>query len=447
MIYDGPMAMPARAKNPSGLADEPVAFDKVLLNEIRSRFCHVDSDPYLGKRVYLENAGGSLTLQSVVDTQSSSASLPSNAGRDNAGSHAVEEYIAKGRDAVRDFLNADDGAIISCDSTTSHAFRVLEAATHLAVRGKNIVCTDLDHPAFYDAAGYYADRKGLVRRVAHMDPVAGTVPPDAVLDVVDGDTVAVTVIHASNITGGKNDLKMIVEGVRRKAPDAVIIADGAQHVQHGVADVMDLGVDAYIFSAYKVFSSPGYGFAYLSPRIASLPHARLAGKQADEWDMGTRDHTAFACFTKVVEYLCWLGRRVSAEGSAHNNRMLVKSAFRAIESHEMVLGQRLLNGITNLPGLLRQEGVEIYGEKAVSHSREAVYAFCICGLNAKDAVKRFGSRGIIVHDRSSDAYSGHTMTRLGVDSIVRVSLAHYTSIAEVDCFLLALNEIIEETRA
>jgi cysteine desulfurase / selenocysteine lyase len=446
-MIDNPMAMQVTAQNQSGLADELVAFDELLLHEIRSRFCHVESDPYLGKRVFLENAGGSLTLQSVVDIQSCSASLPSNAGRDNAGSHAVEEYIAQGRDAVRDFLNADDGVIISCDSTTSHAFRVFEAATYLAARGKNVVCTDLDHPAFYDAAGYYADRKGLERRVAHMDPVAGIAHPDAVLDAVDKDTVAVTVIHASNITGGKNDLKAIVEGVRLKAPDAVIIADGAQHVQHGVADVMNLGVDAYIFSAYKVFSSPGCGFAYLSPRIASLPHARLAGKQVDEWDMGTRDHTAFACFTKVVEYLCWLGRRVSSEGSTHNNHMLIKSAFRAIEGHEMVLGQRLLNGTTDLPGLLRQESVEIYGEKAVSHSREAVYAFCIRGISAKEAVKRFGSRGIIVHDRSSDAYSGHTMARLGVDSIVRVSLAHYTSIAEIDCFLVALNEIIEETRA
>ena len=53
-------------------------------------------------------------------------------------------------------------------------------------------------------------------------------------------------------------------------------------------------------------------------------------------------------------------------------------------------------------------------------------------------------RGVIVHDRCSDAYSGHTMTRLGVDAVVRVSFAHYTSFEEVDRFLVALKEIVEE---
>ena len=38
-----------------------------LIDEIRDRFAHVETCPYQGKRVFFENAGGALTLKSVVD--------------------------------------------------------------------------------------------------------------------------------------------------------------------------------------------------------------------------------------------------------------------------------------------------------------------------------------------------------------------------------------------
>ena len=423
-------------------AVEEDTIDRGLLDEIRNRFLHVESDPHIGDRVYLENAGGSLTLKAVVETLANTSPLPSNAGRDNDGSRAIDELIARGRLAVREFLQADDGVIIAGETTTANAFRVFGAATHNAEGGKNLICTDLDHAAFFDASAYFAKLHGLERRVASFDPKTGTLPPDAVVDLVDEDTIAVSVIHASNITGGKNDLRTIVEGVRQKSPDAIVIADGAQHVQHGCADVSDLDVDAYLFSDYKAFTCPGYGFAYLSPRVSTLPHVKLAGKAEDEWDLGTRNYLAFACFEQVVEYLKWLGHRVGNEEQSSENKNLVKAAYQFIEHYEQQLGTRLLEGSDNVRGLLEYDEVELLGEQGVSDQREAVFAFRIRGMEAKDVVAQFVSKGIIIHDRCCNAYSRQTMERLGVDAIARVSLAHYTSPEEVDRFLIALSEVV-----
>ena len=44
--------------------------EKELIKEIREKFCHVEECPYSGKRIFFENAGGSLTLKSVVDRSS-----------------------------------------------------------------------------------------------------------------------------------------------------------------------------------------------------------------------------------------------------------------------------------------------------------------------------------------------------------------------------------------
>lgn len=423
---------------------EPSLFSDDLLREIRSRFMHVESEPGIGKRIFFENGGGSLTLRSVIDIQNETAALPANAGRDNAGSHMVEKYIADGTRAVKDFLHVDSGIVVSCESTTSHAYRIIEAATAHAKPGSNVVCSDLDHACFYDATAYYADKKSLARRVVPMDTETGVVTADAFLKHVDQDTSLVSVIHASNITGGKNDLRAIAEGIRKKAPDAYIIADGAQHVQHATADVAELGVDSYVFSAYKAFSCPSYAFAYISERAASLPHTRLAGKNPTDWNLGTRDQSAYACFAKVVEYLCWLGEQIGAANcESSDRRAIIKAAYDAIESHELALGQRLLHGAGGAPGLLHHTAVQVFGNKNLSRDREAVFAFRVDGMSAKDVVKYFVQRGVIVHDRTNDAYSGHTLGRLGVDAIVRVSLAHYNTCEEVEQFLVILNMLVE----
>ncbi|HKK84990.1 MAG TPA: nitrogen fixation protein NifS, partial [Roseovarius sp.] len=39
-----------------------------LLQAIRSRFAHVDACPFEGPRVFFENAGGALRLNSVIET-------------------------------------------------------------------------------------------------------------------------------------------------------------------------------------------------------------------------------------------------------------------------------------------------------------------------------------------------------------------------------------------
>ena len=48
-----------------------------LIGAIRDQFSHVDNCPFQGPRVFFENAGGALTLKSVVER---SAELSANQG-------------------------------------------------------------------------------------------------------------------------------------------------------------------------------------------------------------------------------------------------------------------------------------------------------------------------------------------------------------------------------
>lgn len=410
-------------------------FSPTLLSDVRDRFCHVDGDPVLGKRIYLENAGGSLTLKSVVKTSSEIDALPDNAGRNNATSHHLGDLIADGRAAVATFLNARDGVIAARESATAMLFALLDAATQDAGTG-NVVCSNLDHPATFDGTAYFCARRNLERRVAGVDAATGVVPPDAVLEQVDDQTIALALIHASNVTGGLNDLASIVPAVREKAPQAIIIIDGTQFVQHGGADVAALGVDAYAFASYKVFSKVGGGFAYVGPRLATLPHPRLAGKSETEWDLGTRDAGNFACFRQVVNYLEWLGAEACPD-AADDTRARIVAAMSVIGQHEQGLSERLLDGLKEVAG------TRVLGDPSAGSRRQAVFALTHEGRAAPEIVAGLVERGVVVHERMRDAFCRNILEALGAEDAVRVSLAHYNSPDEVDQFLDAYRNVVQ----
>lgn len=432
--------MPAAAPAPS--TSQENFFARPVQDAIRERFLHAASDPFSGPRIYLENAGGGLTLKTVIEADARISSLPDNAGRDNPASREVGRVIEAGKADVARLLNARDGTILSDQSTTACAFRILDAAA-TGVRGTNVVCTLLDHASFYDAAAVVASRHGLERRVAPLNAANGAIDPDALAALVDAGTVSVSIIHASNITGGKTDLQAMVACIRKRAPQAIIVGDGAQHVQHSVVDVAAAGLDAYVFSSYKVFSKAGFGFAYLSPRVAALPHAQLLGKRSADWDLGTRDAGGFAAFSCVIDYFGWLaGEVVPATGT--DRRSQIVAAMNAIEAHEAALSRRLLHGDAGIPGLTSHQRVVLFGQRHHSTGREAVFAFSVAGIPTGRLVQEFGRRGIVLHNRVSDAYSRHTLEALGVSEVVRVSLAHYNTRDDVDAFLHALSEILTQ---
>lgn len=410
-------------------------FPPELLACIRDRFCHVDSDEIMGQRIYFENAGGSLTLKSVVATSTRIDSLPDNAGRHHATSKHLGNLIVDGRAAVATFLNAQDGIIVAREGATAMLFALVDAVTS-AVAGGNIVCSNLDHPATFDSTAYFCKKRGLERRVAALDTTTGTVPVASVLEHVDQETIALVMVHASNVTGGVNDMPGIITAVRAKAPQAAIILDGTQFVQHGNANLAELGVDAYVFASYKVFSKVGSGFAYVGPRLVTAPHPGLAGKPETEWDLGTRDAGNFAAFRDVVNYLEWLGGETGATNAA-NNRNRIVSAIEAIGAHEQALGVQLLDGLQRIPG------TRVLGDPTASPNRQAVFALAHDGQPASKVVIELAKQGIVVHQRLRDAFCTNVLEAFDEEEVVRVSLAHYNTPDEVTQFLKAYAQIVQ----
>lgn len=423
---------------PQTIPEEGIFLPEELLCQVRESFLHVDSCPFTGKRVFFENAGGSLTLKSVVERSAEVSGIPDNEHRDNPASHAVSQIVSAGRNDLASFMGASSGVIFGGETGTECLFRVIRAAALSAEEGGSIVASSVEHPATYDATAQWARRTGREWIEVPFDVETGQVTAAHYADCVRPDTRIATILHTSPITGMSMDIAEIVQTIRAVAPECVIIVDGIQHAPHGALAVDGYDVDAYVISPYKAFCRLNNGYAWVSDRLSVVDHDRLLGKPADAWELGSRDPSAFAGFSAVIDYLAWLGGHFTEESS---RRACLVAAGLAMQAHERALVHRLLHGGAGLPGLCDYPGLHLIGPED-SPYREGVVSFAVDEVDAKHVVAELGARGIRVHARSDDVFSGNILRPLGLKAVTRVSLAHYNSADEVDACLAALAEVL-----
>lgn len=409
-----------------------------LLSEIRDRFAHIDTCPVAGPRVFFENAGGALTLKSVVETSARYAAIPDNQGRDNEMAHDLVATIARAKEDMRVLFNAPDGDIFAGESGTELLFRLIMNAIVETPDG-TVLGSTLEHPATRSACTRWAKvaRKPYVQ-VPHND-ATGTVTADDYRPFLTPDIKVATILHTSPVTGMGVDVAGISRAIRDVAPEALIIVDGIQHASHGHIDIAGYDIDGYVISPYKVFSRHGYGIAWTSPRLNALPHDSLIGGPEGNWELGTRDTGAYATMSDVVGYFDWLGAQVS---DSQDRRTRIEAAGAAIHAHEKALTDAMIHGVDNLPGLADMANVMIIGGPD-NPAREGLVSIAVDGLEAPDLVTALRSHGIRTHTRKADHYSGNILDPLGLPSAVRVSMCHYNSLDEVKGFLTAMRQILD----
>ena len=408
-----------------------------LLNDIRSKFAQIDSCPVQGQRVFFENAGGALTLNRVVDVSRDYAAIPDNQGRDNPGSHELVRVIQKAKDDLRVFMNAPSGQFFVGESGTELIFRLVMNACLGTEDGGVVLGSTVEHPATRSACARWSkvSRKTHVL-ITHDDDLGLVKAEDYTAHVTQATKVA-TILHTSPVTGMGMDVAAISQAIRAVSPNCYIIVDGIQHAAHGQIDIASYDVDGYVISPYKMFSRHGYGLAWISDRLTDLPHDSLVGGPEHNWELGTRDTGAYATISEVVDYLEWLGSKVT---ESVDKRTRFIAAGEAIHAHERRLTDAMINGTGNLPGLVEMDKVKIIGG-VDNPAREGLVSLVVDGLNSADVVKKLNEQGIRTHLRKADHYSGNILDPLGLDGCVRVSMCHYNSEHEVAQFLAAMKTI------
>ncbi|WP_175683053.1 aminotransferase class V-fold PLP-dependent enzyme [Burkholderia cenocepacia] len=411
-------------------------FPDALMQQIKSRFHHVDRDVDGRERLFFDNAGGSFRLKAAVDAYARVDALPDCPERIHARALDLQAIQSRGEDDVRTILNAQGGTVYASLTASGAMFDMVRAIME-NVPGTNAVTTVLEHPSSYDAMTVYAERTGKTLRIAPSNPETGGVDVDAIVALVDADTALLSVMAASNISGAKFDIETIVARAREKKPDLFIVVDAVQHAPHGVIDLQRTPVDGINFAPYKFFGCRGSGMSWLSPRAAALPHHRLAAKENGVWELGSPAPAQFAVVSSIVDYVAWIGRYFT---DSDDRRTLFVEGMHRIELHERALLAALLDGLRAI------DGVEVYWDHADLTQRDLIVGIGFAHLEPTQAVREYEKHGVIVYERvASSLYSGRMLKSFGLAGAVRISPLHCHAPDDIARFL-AITEALAAQR-
>ncbi len=322
-------------------------FPQTLMLLVKDSFYHVDKDLNGRRRLFFDNAGGSFRLKKAVETYAEISATPDCAERIHNTAVYLQAIESQGEQDFRMMLNVE-GGIVYTSLTASKAMFDMVRVISENVPGANMVTTILEHPSSYDVMALNAARTGRELRVAKSNAITGG---------VDVDTVLLSVIYASNISGAKLDIESIVSAARAIKPDLYIVVEAVQHAPHGIIDLKELPIDGINIAPYKFFGCSGMGLAWLSDRVALFPHDKLSGKGQNVWNLGSSDPAQFAMFSEVINYVCWLGNhRID---SADKRKQFV-TGMQMICLHERALLSRLLNGSEGVTGLREMDDLDVY---------------------------------------------------------------------------------------
>ena len=117
----------------------------------------------------------------------------------------------------------------------------------------------------------------------------------------------------------------------------------------------------------------------------------------------------------------------------------MQAAFDAFEVHENLLAERLLTFLRHKPS------VRVIGHTgATDGSRVPTIAFMVGEQPSESIVRHMDQHGIGI--RFGDFYAKRLIETLGLHAkggVVRVSIAHYNTVGEIDRLITHLDEVIK----
>lgn len=419
-----------------------ILFDESFQKELKGRFCYPDGDPKYGERLFFDNSGGSLRLRSCVEAKAELEMFPDCPERIHARGMGLKELAKEGaREILEIIFGAKSGALMT-ELTASQTMFQMVGIIMENTGGKNAVTSAIEHPSSYDAMEYYCRKTGKEMRVVPANHETGGIDPDEVVKYIDQDTCLLSIMAASNISGTIMDLEEIARRARQINPDIYIISDAVQHAPHCTMDVDKLQIDGMNFAPYKFFGVRGCGFAYVSDRVANMPHHRLLAKEQKTFELGTCSPGNFAAAMEIINYVCSIGKHFI---DSDDRKALYKEGMRRIHLQERALLYHMLEGTEEIPGLRHIEGVHIYTDTQDLTCRDLIAAIGIDNINYTQCVAEYQKRGVTVYERiNTSIYSKRIVEALGLTGAIRVSPLHCHGTEDIDKFLKITGEIARE---
>lgn len=392
------------------------------------------SEPSLQGQAFFDNAGGSFACRQVIDHlhRYYRQTKLQPYGMHPASRRAGEE-MDRAHERLAAYLGVGSDEVHIGPSTSQNTYVLAQAFGKLLRPGDEIIVTNQDHEA-NSGVWRRLGGAGLVIKEWTVDAQTGLLDPRDLDALLTTKTRLVAFTHCSNILGHINPVARICARVH--AAGALALVDGVSYAGHGLPDVAALGADIYLFSLYKTFG-PHQGVMAIR-----LPTMERLGNQAHYFNDAYRrkwfvpagpDHAQVAASGGVAEYLDCLFREhypgATDDAKPDAVRQLLRQA-------EVALLAPLLEFCRH------DKRVRLVGP-ADLENRAATVSLQTRTADPKEISRRLAAQGIIAG--AGHFYAVRLLEAMGLPpatGLLRLSFTHYTSAAEMQQLLTALDTVL-----
>ena len=342
-------------------------------------------------------------------------------------SEETDAILVEARQAVADLLNASPHEIAFGANMTSLTFHLSRALGRTWSPGDEVILTELDHHANVAPWTALAADRGVNVRVARMIPRTAQLDYAHLASLVTKKTKLIAVGAASNAVGIVNDLQRVA--AIAKDAGALFFVDAVHLAPHELVDVQRIGCDFLACSSYK-FYGPHLGILFARRSLFdALPFVKLApapDTAPERAETGTQNHEGIAGARAAIDFLA------SLSGSTGSRRDRLAATYSALHDRGLALATKLWEALASM------KHVHLYGPDP-AQPRTPTVAFTVDGVSAQDVSRKLATEGLFASH--GDFYAMTAIEKLGVEALVRIGCACYTTEEEIDRLIAAVARI------
>lgn len=379
--------------------------------------------------VYLDTGASAAKPRSVIEAMS--VFMEKDYANIHRGVHELSQRATNRYEAVRplvqQFINAEhEDEIVFTHGATEAANLVAQSWGRSFLKaGDEVVITALEHHANIVPWQLLREQIGFSLRVVPVTP-DGEVRIDDVKAALSSRTKIVSVAQVSNVLGTILPVKEIAALAHDAG--ALMMVDGAQSISHIPVDVRDMDADFFFFSGHKLYGPTGIGVLYgkrsvlavLPPyqgggdMIASVSFDATTFKEPPHrFEAGTPPITEVIGLGAAIDYVSAIG-------------------METIAAHE----DDILRYATD--ALSRIEGLRIVG---TAPKKSGIVSFLMKDAHPHDIGTILDRQGVAI--RAGHHCAQPLMDHLGIVATARASFGLYTSKADIDALVAAIQKVRE----
>lgn len=385
----------------------------------------MEEKPY----IYFDHAATSWPKpKAVVDAVTDAlVTAGANPGR---GSHAMavkaSRILFQTRKQLAMLFNIKNPNDIVFTHNTTQALNM--AIKGLLKEGDHVISTHVEHNSVRrPLASLKQSRRIEVDYLpAHEDGVARV---ECLEGLIKSNTRLLVINHSSNLLGSINPVKELSEIARKHK--VVVLVDAAQSAGLLPIDVVDMGIDLMAFPGHKGLLGPqGTGGLYISPSIEL--------ETLYEGGTGSQSESEIQPDVRPDKYESGTQNTAGLAGLEAGIRHVRALTIDAIYEHEYKLAQKLLAGLMTL------EGVYCLGPDQ-GKPRTGIVSFYHKKIDPSELAFILDQHyNIAVRSGFHCTPDAHVLAGTAEHGAVRVSVGHSSTEEEVERFLAAMREIVQE---